>query len=111
MKGKKNLEEEVQGKMTKVEEPTQATKEDQKTDQDIDQGKSPNEGQHNVEEEVQGKITEVEKSTKAIEEDQETDQDIDQGKSPNEGKNNLAKKGTKPNDNIQVKDKDRKYTQ
>ena len=30
MKGKKNLEEEVQGKMTKVEEPTEANKEDQK---------------------------------------------------------------------------------
>ena len=97
--------------MTEVEESTKAIEEDQETYQDIDQGKSPNEGQNNVEEEVQGKITEVEKSTKAIEEDQETDQDIDQGKSPNEGKNNLAKKGTKPNDNIQVKDKDRKYTQ
>ena len=45
-----------------------------KTDQDIDQGKSPNQGKHNVEEEVQGKITEVEESTKAIKEDQETNE-------------------------------------
>ena len=57
--------------MTKVEEPTQATKEDEEIYQDIDQGKSPNEGQNNVEEEVQGKITEVEESTKVIKEDQE----------------------------------------
>ena len=73
--GQNNVEEEVQGKITEVEESTKAIEEDQETGQDTDQDKSTNEGQNNVEEEVLGKMLEVEKSTNANEEDQEAGQD------------------------------------